>query len=417
VAADAAASVARENYGKLLAFLCARTGDVAAAEDALAVAFEAALNTWPVNGVPEQPQAWLFTVAKRELVDNWRHRAICDAATADLLLLADVSTEDLEERQRATPDDRLTLMFACAHPAIDSAMRAPLMLQTILGLDAGAIASAFLLGPATMGQRLSRAKAKIKRAGIPFCLPAPETLSERLDSVLQAIYTAFTLGWTDPAGVDARRQDLAEESLWLGQLLAAMMPDQAEVLGLYAMMLYAHSRRRARRSESGEFIPLAAQDVQRWDHGMIDTAETVLRAACKMDSFGRFQLEAAVQSAHSFRRISGRVDWQAVARLYEALARLTDSPVVQINRAVAMAELNGAEAGLRELNQVAGDLRLATYQPYWAARAQLLADCGHTKEADAAYGQAMGLEIDPAVRRFLQARREALNHQTTKQSM
>ncbi|MET0858660.1 MAG: DUF6596 domain-containing protein [Telluria sp.] len=398
---------ARENYGKLLAFLCTRTRDVASAEDALSCAFEAALRDWPVKGVPALPQAWLVTVARRELVDNWRRHSVREAASADLLLLADVSSEDLDDNQRATPDDRLTLMFACAHPSIDQAVRAPLMLQTILGLDAATIASAFLVAPATMGQRLSRAKAKIKRAGIPFRLPEPEALPERLDSVLDAVYTAFTQGWSDPAGLDARRQHLAEEGLWLGRLLATLMPDQAEVSGLLALMLHAHARRAARRSATGDYIPLAQQDPALWDQPMIEMAESLLRDACKLQPIGRFQLEAAVQSAHASRRKTGRADWRAIAALYQALATLTGSPVVAINRALAVAQLDGAAAGLALLGAVADDPRLLAYQPYWAARAHLLAACCHP-EADAAYAQAIGLEIDPAVRRFLQSRRAAL---------
>lgn len=407
-AAHAAALAARAHYGKLLAFLCARTRDVAGAEDALSCAFEAALRDWPLKGVPAQPQAWLVTVARRELVDNWRRHSVREAACADLLLLASVSSDDLEANQRATPDDRLTLMFACAHPAIDHAVRAPLMLQTILGLDAATIASAFLVAPATMGQRLSRAKAKIRQAGIPFRLPEAEALPERLDAVLDAVYTAFTQGWTDPAGLDARRQHLAEEGLWLGRLLAALLPDQAEALGLLALMLHAHARRGARRGQGGDYIPLAQQDSALWDHALIAQAETALRDASKLHALGRFQLEAAVQSAHASGRAKGRTDWPAIARLYQALATLTGSPVVQINRAVALAESEGAAAGMALLDTVAADARLQAYQPYWAARAQLLAACHRKPEADAAYAQAIGLEIDPAVRRFLQARRAAL---------
>jgi RNA polymerase sigma-70 factor (ECF subfamily) len=281
------------------------------------------------------------------------------------------------------------------------------MLQTILGLDAATIASAFLVAPATMGQRLSRAKAKIKRAGIPFRLPEPEALPERLDSVLDAVYAAFTQGWNDPAGLDGR-QHLAEEGVWLGRLLAALLPDEAEALGLLALMLHAHARRGARRSEAGDYIPLAEQDPARWDYPMIAQAEAALRDASKLSAIGRFQLEAAVQSAHASGRLNGRTDWHAIARLYQSLARLTGSPVVEINRAVAVAEIDGAAAGLELLDAIAADPRLLAYQPYWAARAQLLAACQRKAEAAAAYAQAIGLEIDPAVRRYLQARRASI---------
>ena len=405
-AAAAAEAAARRSYGKLVAYLSARTRDVAAAEDALSAAFEAALCDWPDRGVPDNPEAWLMTAARHQLIDAARRRKTRDAAAADLLLLADITTDDAA--RRAIPDDRLLLMFACAHPAIERGVRAPLMLQTILGFDAATIASAFLVAPATMGQRLVRAKAKIKQAGIPFRLPDHDDLAERLDTVLEAIYAAFTEGWSDPAGTDARRRNLADEGIWLGQLIAVLMPDEPEALGLLALMLHAQARRAARRDAQGGYVPLAEQDPALWDARLINEAEALLRRASGMGAIGRYQLEAAVQSAHVIRRRTGRTDWDAIAQLYDALATLTGSPVVEINRAVAIAEARGAAQGLAVLDAVAGDARLADYQPYWAARAGLLARMGAVADADAAYALAIGLEADAAVRRFLQQRREAL---------
>ncbi|MEO8056894.1 MAG: DUF6596 domain-containing protein [Burkholderiales bacterium] len=403
---EAVVSAARRSYGKLVAFLAARTRDVAAAEDALATAFESALRDWPVNGVPNSPEAWLMTAAKRSLIDAARRRKTQDDSAADLLLFADLATD--ADAQRAIPDDRLLLMFACAHPAIEANVHAPLMLQTILGFDAAAIASAFLVAPATMGQRLVRAKAKIKRAGIPFRLPEHDDLPERLDAVLEAIYAAFTEGWSDPAGTEARRRNLTDEGIWLGELVATLMPDEPEALGLLALMLHAQARRAARRDAEGAYVPLAEQDPALWDARQIDAAEALLLRASKMATIGRYQLEAAVQSAHVIRRRTGRADWAAIVQLYDALALLTGSPVVAINRAVALSETRGAAAGLAALDTIAGDARLADYQPYWAARAGLLARAGATEPADAAYARAIGLEADPAVRRFLQQRRAAL---------
>ena len=405
-AAAAAEATARRSYGKLVAFLAARTRDVAAAEDALAAAFEAALRDWPASGVPANPEAWLMTAAKRQLIDAARRHKTRDAAVPDLLLIADVSTDDAAPR--AIPDDRLLLMFACAHPAIEAGVRAPLMLQTILGFDAATIASAFLVAPATMGQRLVRAKAKIKQAGIPFRLPGHDDLAERLDSVLEAIYAAYTEGWSDPAGTEARRRNLAEEGIWLGHLVAALLPDEPEALGLLALMLHAQARRAARRDAQGGYVPLAEQDPALWDARLIDEAEALLLRASRMNSVGRYQLEAAVQSAHVIRRRTGRADWPAIAQLYDALAALTGSPVVAINRAVAIAETLGPAAGLAALDAIGTDARLADYQPYWAARAVLLARSGAPEAADQAYARAIGLEADPAVRRFLQQRRDAL---------
>ena len=413
-AAAAAEAAARRSYGKLVAYLAARTRDVAAAEDALSAAFEAALRDWPEHGVPDNPEAWLMTAARRQLIDAARRRKTRDDAGADLLLLAHISTDaDADasaetSARRAIPDDRLLLMFACAHPAIERGVRAPLMLQTILGFDAATIASAFLVAPATMGQRLVRAKAKIKQAGIPFRLPEHDDLAERLGAVLEAIYTTFTEGWSDPAGTEARRRNLTDEGIWLGHLIAVLMPDEPEALGLLALMLHAQARRSARRDARGGYVPLAEQDPARWDTRLIDEAEALLLRASSMGVIGRYQLEAAVQSAHGVRRRTGHADWPAIVQLYDALAALTGSPVVEINRAVAVAETQGAAAGLAVLDGVAGDARLADYQPYWAARAGLLARTGAVAEADAAFALAIGLEADPAVRMFLQQRREAL---------
>jgi len=408
-AAHAAETAARRSYGKLVAFLAARTRDVAAAEDALSAAFESALREWPASGVPASPEAWLLTAARRSMIDAARRRRTHDAAAPDLLLFADLATDDAE--RRAIPDDRLLLMFACAHPAIDRGVRAPLMLQTILGFDAASIASAFMVAPSTMGQRLVRAKTKIKQAGVPFRLPDADDLQERLDSVLEAIYATFTEGWSDAAGTDARRRNLAEEGIWLGRLVAALLPTEPEALGLLALMLHAQARRAARRDANGDYVPLAQQDPQAWDQVLIDEAEALLHAASTLGgvcTIGRYQLEAAVQSAHVVRRLTGQADWAAIVQLYDALAALTGSPVVALNRAIAIAEIRGAHAGLAALDELAEEPRLADYQPYWAARAGLLERAGQLSAADDAYRRAIGLEADPAVRRFLQQRRDQL---------
>lgn len=403
--AEVAEAAARHSYGKLVAFLAARTRDVASAEDALAEAFAAALASWPERGVPDNPQAWLLTVARRKMIDQARQRRSGEAAAEHLLLLAELNAGD---ESSVIPDDRLALLFTCAHPAIDAGVRAPLMLQTILGFDAAAIGSAFLVSPATMGQRLVRAKSRIRQTGIPFRVPGQAELPERLGAVLDAIYAAYAEGWSDPAGTDARRRNLAEEAIWLGRLVAALLPTEPEALGLVSLMLHAHARRRARRDAGGDYVPLDEQDVSLWDEALMEEAEALLRQAGALEGIGRYQLEAAVQSAHGVRRRTGSTDWKAIEQLYEALARLTGSPVVEINRAVAMAQTRGPQAGLQLLDALASDERLAQYQPYWAACAGLLARTGAAKEALAAYERAIGLERDPAVRQFLQRQREAL---------
>ncbi len=299
-------------------------------------------------------------------------------------------------------------MFACAHPAIDAGLRAPLILQTVLGFDAATIASAFLVSPTTMSQRLVRAKAKIKQAGIPFRLPERDELGGRLAAVLEAIYAVFAEGWSDPAGTETRRRNLAEEGIWLCRLVTTLLPDEPEALGLLALILHAEARRAARRDAQGEYVPLADQNPASWDHNMIEEAEALLSRAGQMDAIGRYQLEAAIQSAHVVRRRTGKSDWAAIERLYGALAAITNSPVVTINRAIAVAETCGPVAGLELLDALSTDDRLTEYQPYWAARAGLLAQAGQGAAAEQAYDRAIGLEADPAVRRFLQRRRAAL---------
>jgi RNA polymerase sigma-70 factor, ECF subfamily len=403
--ADSAEAVARASYGKLLAFIAARTGDVAGAEDALSEAFATALTDWPTRGVPDNPEGWILTVARRKLIDAARRKRTSWEAIAHLRLLAEEGTA---HANADVPDDRLALMFVCAHRAIEPAVRAPLMLQTVLGLDAATIASAFLTAPATMGQRLVRAKARIKLAGIPFRLPELADLPERLETVLDAIYAAFSTGWTDPAGTDLSPRDLAQEAIFLCRLVVSLLPDEPEALGLLALMLYAEARRTARRTSGGDYVPLDEQSVEAWDAAMIAKAEALLLRASALGRVGRFQLEAAVQSAHVIRRRTGRSDWLAIVRLYDALTVLTESPVVAINRAVALAETAGPKVALRELDALAHDPRLTAYQPYWAARAVLLAGAAMTSEAKTAYQRAIGLEADPAVRRFLSRRLTAL---------
>jgi RNA polymerase sigma-70 factor, ECF subfamily len=402
---DTAEAVARRSYGKLVAFLAARTGDVASAEDALSEAFATALADWPRNGCPQNPEAWLMTVARRKFLDEargrWREIAADEfEETADAI---DASANEAE-----IPDRRLGLMFACAHPAIDAAIRAPLMLQAVLGLDAARIASAFLISPATMGQRLVRAKSKIRQAGIPLSIPAREELRARLDTVLDAIYAAFAEGWADAVGTDVVRRDLAEEAIFLCRVVTELLPHEPEGLGLLSLMLHAEARRPARRNAHGEYVPLAEQDPAHWNASMIDEAEKLLRSASTMGVVGRYQIEGAIQSAHAARRVTGDANWAAIVQLYDALLAMSGSPVAAINRALAIAELHGASAALEAINTAAIDTRLAEYQPYWAARAELLARTGAHEQASHAYEVAIGLERDASVRRFLEQRRALL---------
>jgi len=402
-AREAAENVARRSYGKLVAFLASRTRDVGAAEDALSEAFAAALADWPAKGVPENPEAWLMTVARRKWIDADRHRSRSGVVDADLEQIAAVISAAPDGGE--IPDRRLALMFACAHPAIDAAVRAPLILQAIVGLDAATIASAFLTSPAAMGKRLVRAKNKIKQAGIPLRVPERTELSSRLDAVLEAIYAAFAEGWSDAAGTDMLRRDLTDEALFLARLVAEMLPHEPEALGLLALMLHAEARRRARRNERAEYVPLTEQNMALWDEQMIAQAEALLVRASGLGAIGRYQLEAAVQSAHVARCRKGEANWRQVRQIYDALLAITASPVVAINRALAVAEVDGAQAGLDAMPDAGADGRLAEYQPYWAARAELLARAGSGPDACHAYDLAIGLARDPAIRTFLEQRR------------
>jgi len=403
-----AEAVARRSYGKLLALLATRMHDVTSAEDALADAFAIALEDWPSKGCPSNPEAWLLTVARRRMIDSFRRRSTADAASETLELSS--QQWSLPETGTEIPDRRLALMFACAHPAIDVGVRAPLILQCVLGLDAKTIASAFLVSPTTMGKRLVRAKQKIRQAGIPFRVPETEELSERLDAVLDAIYACFTEGWSDPVGTEMVRRELTEEAIFLAQLVVQLLPHEPEAMGLLSLLLHAHARRRARRNEKGDYVPFSKQDTSLWDHSMILEAEELLRQASAKGSIGRYPLEAALQSAHVYRRETNRKNWSEVVRLYDALVAISPSPVVKINRALAVAEIEGPQKGLEALSEVEEDVRVVEYQPYWAARAELLTRVGKKDEAWRAYDIAIGLERDPAARRFLQIRQERLKN-------
>jgi predicted RNA polymerase sigma factor len=398
--------VARRSYGKLVAFLAARTRDLAAAEDALADAFASALEDWNRNGCPENPEAWLLTVARRKTIDNVRRRETRDAAEPELKRIAD-GLEAAAGEVSGVPDRRLGLMFACAHPAIEASIRSPLILQVVLGLDAKRIASAFLVSPAAMGQRLVRAKEKIRQAGIPFRIPEKDELPARLDTVLDAIYAGFADAWNDPAGTDVARRDLSEEAIYLGRVVVELLSDEPETLGLLALMLHAEARRKARRNADGEYVPLAEQDISAWDHETIAEAEELLMRASRFGVPGRYQLEAALQSAHVHRIRSGVSNWDEIEKLYDVLLALTGSPVVAVNRVLAIAETEGPRTALAELDTIAADSRLAEYQPYWAVRAELLTKLRKGNQARESYQRAIGLERDPAVRRFLQRRLDA----------
>ncbi|MBU6415873.1 MAG: RNA polymerase subunit sigma-70 [Xanthomonadaceae bacterium] len=391
---------ARDSRSRLLAFLAARSHDLAAAEDALSDAFRAALETWPRDGVPDKPEAWLLTAARRRLIDAARHAKVHAEATPELLAALDDAQSVTRDDAHAFPDERLKLLFVCAHPAIDAAARTPLMLQTVLGLDAARIASAFLVKPSAMGQRLSRVKTKIRDAGIAFEIPRGDELPERLDAVLEAIYAAYGSGWDDVAGADPRRKGLATEALELGALLVRLLPDEPEVPGLSALMLYCESRRGARRGPDDEYVPLSEQDLTQWSQPMIEQADRLLRKAEHMGRLGRFQLEAAIQSVHAQRARTGNTDWESIALLYEGLVRIAPTIGARVGRAAAVARARDAQSGWALLQQIP-EQAVAGYQPYWALAAHLLDRMGRGDEAHAARERAIGLCEDAAMRTYL----------------
>jgi len=394
--------LARESYGRLVAYLSVHTQDLAGAEDALSEALLKALTAWPRDGVPHNPEAWLLTTARHSLIDFFRHQRVALASEPNLLLLTQNSAEPTLETN--FPDERLKLLFVCAHPAIDPAMHTPLMLQTVLGLDAVRIAGAFLVSPKTMGQRLVRAKIKIRDGGIRFEVPERHQLPQRLDAVLEAIYAAFGIGWDDMAGVDQRGRDLTEEAIWLARVLLQLIPNEPEVCGLLALMLHCEARRAARRGRDGRYVPLSEQDPRLWSLPLIKEAERHLEEASKYGRPGRFQLEAAIQSVHAERGRSGRIEWTAIVGFYEQLNRISPTIGRRTGYAAALAEANRTEEGLAALDAIDQD-SVTAYQPYWAVRAYLLQRLGKGPEARQAYDRAVGLAEDPAVREFLLQKR------------
>jgi RNA polymerase sigma-70 factor (ECF subfamily) len=395
-------AVARLSYGKLVAILTARTNDMATAEDALGDALLKALEPWPA--------AWLLTTARRRLIDlsrkqaNWaKIEEEVAGLTATVLTAASENVDD--QLVEPFPDERLKLLFVCAHPALDERIRAPLMLQAVLGVDARRIAAAFLMAPGTLGQRLVRAKAKILDAGMRFDLPPTAQLPERLDSVLDTIYAAYTLGWDALYSDDTKARNLVDEALWLGRLLNGLLPNEPEVLGLLALMLFCEARRNARRDPAtGQFVPLGEQDPHRWSAAMINEAEQYLRHAGSWARPGRYQYEAAIQAVHADRRRSGVTARQEILLLYHGLVELSPTLGALLGYAAAKAACGKAAEALALLDALESPTK-ERYQPYWAVRAYSLAQIGDLVAAAHCYTKAAGLTEDAAVRAYLLAQR------------
>jgi predicted RNA polymerase sigma factor len=391
------ADLVRDSYGRLLAVLAAPTRDIAAAEDALADALERALARWPDDGIPANPEGWILTVARNRLRDLWKSSAY--RMTVPLDETDDASTP-LANEVSAIPDRRLELMLVCAHPTIAPNIRTPLMLQTVLGVEAAAIAAAFAVEPATMAQRLVRAKKRIRDAGIPFVLPEHDDLTARLPAVLEAVYGAYAIDWQTP---DAPIESLSAEALHLALALAELLPDEPEVLGLAALMCLSEARRPARRTADGGFVPLDGQDTSRWDPTLIAHGESLLRRAHGFGQPGRFQYEAAIQSAHCAKAAQGRVDGHTLQKLHRALLRLAPSLGAAVAAAAVDGEADGPAAGLRALDAIT-DPAIERFQPAWTTRAHLLAEAGRVADAAEAYRRAIELTADPWVADYLSRR-------------
>ena len=397
-AEQAVQRVARTSYGRLLAFLAMPSRDLAAAEDALSEAFVQALRHWPATGVPSNPEGWLLTVARNRLSNHFRAPAQRSSVPLEKSGGVDVAIEAADPVE--IPDRRLALMFLCAHPGIDPAIRTPLMLQTVLGLEADRIALAFALPASTLAQRLVRAKRRIRDAGMSFAVPDQQDMSTRLPPVLEAIYGAYAIDWQVISGT-TERDTLAGEALFLATLCAELLGEEPEALGLAALLSFSIARTKARVSSDGRFVPLEQQDVGKWDEALIAKAEALLHRAHASGRPGRFQIEAAIQSLHCARARTGSTDGRALVQLHHALAQVAPSLGAHVALAAAIGEAEGAQAGLAYLESLEPD-SLHRFQPAWATRAHLLARSGNAPEARRAYERAISLTADPMLQSYLQ---------------
>ncbi|MEQ1699822.1 MAG: DUF6596 domain-containing protein [Ilumatobacteraceae bacterium] len=397
---EAVEEVARTSYGRLVAYFASRTGDLAGAEDALADAFEAAVRTWPTQGVPDRPVSWMITAAKRSMIGRRRRDDTAQRAAPTLALLAD---ERADIADTAVPDKRLELLFACAHPAIDPTIHAPLMLQAVFGLDVARMSAVFLVEPATLGQRLVRAKRKITEARIPFAVPQPADLVPRTAAVLDAIFAAYATGWEDPAGDDHGRTGLTEEALRLADVLTDLRAHEPEVLGLAALLHHLEARADARRDEAGAFVPLALQDPWRWSPAHLAAGEQLLNRSLAAGEPGPYALTAAISSLHNRRVVEATINWPAIASLYDRLLPLRPVVGVAVARAAAHLEAGALDAAAAGLSAIEASL-VEQHQPYWTVLAEVADRQADATTRHIARERALHLTSDAAVRAHLEAR-------------
>jgi len=398
----------RSESGRILATLVRLLGDLDLAEEVMHEAFAAALETWPQAGVPDKPRPWLISTARFKAIDGVRRRARFDGAQRDLVAhmesrVNDAPGEDEEIGDEEIEDDRLRLIFTCCHPALAPEGQVALTLREVCGLTTEEIARAFLVTPATLAQRIVRAKAKIRETPIPYEVPTPQELPERLAAVLQVIYLVFNEGYSAAAGAEVTRAELTSEAIRLGRLLAELQPEP-EVIGLLALMLLQESRRAARTSPAGELILLENQDRAFWNRSQIAEGVALVEKALKSRRFGAYTLQAGIAAVHAEAESAAATDWRQIVALYNQLARIQPSPVVHLNRAVAIAMRDGPEAGLTHIDAVLEHGELVNYYLAHSARADMYRRLGRTDEARASYERALALTQQEPERQFLQER-------------
>ncbi len=412
---DPISEVFRREAGRCTATLIRVLGDIDLAEDAVAEAFAIAAEQWPVRGVPPNPGGWITTTARNRAIDRLRressrddrHHAALRLHGDDMDSEPDPELDELDDFVDVVPDDQLRLMFLCCHPALAVDAQVALTLRLLGGLETPEIARAFVTPEPTVAQRIVRAKRKLRDNHAPYRVPRAAELPDRLHAVLTAISLVYTEGHTATAGDELGRVDLAREAIRLGRVLVELMPDEPEAVGLLALMLLTEARRPARTAADGSMVRLADQDRECWDRALIDEGHDLVRACLRRNHPGPFQIQAAIAAVHADAEQASDTDWSQVVALYDQLFALRPNPVVALNRAIAVGELHGARAGLRELERV-DDTSLQDYQPYFAARADLLARAGRRAEATSAYDKAIELTTNVAERAFLEARRASV---------
>ena len=412
-------TVVRDHHGRMMAALIKRLGDFDLAEESLQDALEQAIARWPAEGMPDNPAGWLVTVARRRAIDRMRRektqRTKYQQIVTDPILAGESIGEDpgelVAEEAEPIPDERLRLIFTCCHPSLNLHAQVALALRTLCGLSTREIARAFLTPEPTMAQRITRAKRKISAAGIPFVVPPPDALEERLDAVLRVVYLVFNEGHTATEGDNLQRRQLCEEAIRLGRMLRLLLPDEPEVLGLLALMILIHARSPARTGGNGEIIPLDEQDRALWDRNLLNEGVMLMRRLLRIGTMGQYGLQGAIAALHAEAPSHEETDWSQIVRLYGYLSQIAGSPIIELNRAIAIAQAGDVPAGLAIIDRLTSDETLRDYYLLDAARADLLRRCGRYQEALQSCERAIGRTRNQAEQAFFQRRIRELRSQ------